>query len=62
MYKSSKNGHKKIPSYGVIEIIGGIIIPREYRHIKKYKNEIFKLRNQWLTQREICEHLEFKAF
>lgn len=34
-------------------------MPREYRHIKMYENEILELRNQGLTQREIGEQLGF---
>ena len=30
-------------------------MPREYRHIKQYEKEIFELREQGLTQRQIGE-------
>ncbi len=30
-------------------------MPREYRHIKMYEKEIFELRSQGLTQRQIAE-------
>lgn len=32
-------------------------MPREYRHIKQYEKEIFKLREDGLTYREIGERL-----
>ena len=32
-------------------------MPREYRHIKQYEKEIFKLREDGLTYREIGEQL-----
>ena len=34
-------------------------MPREYRHIKQYEKEIFELKSQGLTQREIGERLGF---
>ena len=34
-------------------------MPREYRHIKMYEKEIFKLREQGLSQRQIAEKLGF---
>ena len=34
-------------------------MPREYRHIKQYEKEIFELKSQGLTQREIGEQLGF---
>ena len=33
---------------------------REYRHIKQHEKEIFELKEQGLTQREIAEQLGFK--
>lgn len=52
---------KKSPSYGRIKetTIGGIFMPREYRHIKDYETEIFRLKDQGLTQREIGDKLGF---
>ncbi|MEE1048605.1 MAG: hypothetical protein U0M60_14455 [Clostridia bacterium] len=51
---------KKTPSYGIIKkTIGGIFMPREYRHIKQYEKEIFSLKEQGLTHREIGEKLGF---
>ena len=35
-------------------------MPREYRHIKQYEKEIFKLREDGLTYREIGERLGFE--
>lgn len=32
-------------------------MPREYRHIKMYEKEIFELREQGLSQRQIAEKL-----
>jgi len=32
---------------------------REYRHIKMYQKEIFELRNQGLSQRQIAEQFGF---
>ena len=48
---------KKTPSYGRIKetTIGGIFMPKNYRHVKQYEKEIMKLREQGLTQREIGE-------
>ena len=34
-------------------------MPREYRHIKQYEKEIFSLKEQGLTHREIGERLGF---
>ena len=34
-------------------------MPREYRHIKQYEKEIFELKSEGLTQREIGERLGF---
>ena len=34
-------------------------MPREYRHIKEYEKEIFELKSEGLTQREIGERLGF---
>ena len=48
---------KKTPSYGRIKetTIGGIFMPRSYRHIKQYEKEILELRAKGLTHREIAE-------
>lgn len=34
-------------------------MPREYRHIKLYEKEIFELKEQGLSQRQIAERLGF---
>ena len=34
-------------------------MPREYRHIKMYEKEIFELKAQGLSQRQISEKLGF---
>ena len=34
-------------------------MPREYRHIQDYEKEIFELRSQGKTGREICEKFGF---
>lgn len=34
-------------------------MPREYRHIKMYEKEIFELKEQGLSQRQISEKLGF---
>ena len=63
MNKSVKNGQlKKTPSYGRIEIstIGGIFMPREYRHIEQYAKEILELQEQGYSQRQIGERLGFR--
>ena len=58
MHRSVKNGHRKnTPSYGRIKIstIGGIFMPRNYRHIMQYEKEMMKLKNEGMTVREIGE-------
>ena len=35
-------------------------MPREYRHIKQYENEILQLKSEGLTHREIGERLGFE--
>ena len=34
-------------------------MPRSYRHIKEYENEILELKRQGKTNREICEKIGF---
>jgi len=34
-------------------------MPRNYRHIQEYEEEILRLRNEGLTRREICERFGF---
>ena len=53
---------KKTPSYGRIKetTIGGIFMPRSYRHIQQYEKEILELRAKGLTHREIAERLGFE--
>ena len=34
-------------------------MPRSYRHIQEYEEEIMRLRNEGLTRREICERFGF---
>ena len=63
MHKSVKNGQlKKETSYGRIKetTIGGIFMPRNYRHIKEYELEILELKTQGKTNREICETFGFE--
>ena len=38
-----------------ISTIGGIFMPRSYRHIKDYEKEILELKENGLTHREIAE-------
>ena len=54
---------KKIPSYGRIKetTIGGIFMPRSYRHIQQYEKEILELKTKGLTRKEIGEKLGFSA-
>ena len=62
MHKSVKNGQlKKTPSYGRIETstIGGIFMPREYRHIEQYAEEILRLKAEGKTRAEIGAKLGF---
>ena len=35
-------------------------MPREYRHIKQYENEVLQLKSEGLTYREIGERLGFE--
>ena len=53
---------KKRAPYGRIKetTIGGFCMPREYRNIKEYESEIFALREQGKTNREICEKFGLK--
>ena len=63
VHKSIKNGQlKKTPSYGRIDLstIGGIFMPREYRHIEQYEKEISELLEQGFTQRQVGERLGFR--
>ena len=39
--------------------IGGIFMPRKYRHIKEYEREILKLKEDGLTHRQIGDKLGF---
>jgi len=52
----------KKASYGRIKetTIGGIFMPRNYRHIKEYELEILELKSQGKTNREICETFGFE--
>ena len=62
MHKSVKNGQlKKTPSYGRIKTstIGGIFMPREYRHIEQYAEEILRLKSEGKTRAEIGAKLGF---
>ena len=38
-----------------ISTIGGIFMPRNYRHLQQYEKEILRLREEGLTHREIAE-------
>ena len=58
MHRSVKNGHRKnTPSYGRIKTstIGGIFMPRNYRHIMQYEKEMMKLKEDGMTVRKIGE-------
>ena len=58
MNKSVKNGQwKKRASYGRIKetTIGGIFMPRNYRHIQQYEKELLKLKEEGLTVKAIGE-------
>ena len=58
MHRSVKNGHRKnTPSYGRIKTstIGGIFMPRNYRHIMQYEKEMMRLKEEGKTVREIGE-------
>ena len=62
MNRSVKNGHrKKHTSYGRIKetTIGGMFMPRSYRHIKQYEKEILELKRQGITLREIGKRYGF---
>ena len=51
---------KKTPSYGIIKkTIGGVFMPRSYRHIQEYEKEIIELKNNGYTGRQICEKFGF---
>lgn len=34
-------------------------MPREYRHIKQYENELLDLKNEGLTYKEIADRMDF---
>ena len=34
-------------------------MPRSYRHISQYEDEIIELRSQGITKRKICEKYDF---
>lgn len=34
-------------------------MPREYRHIKQYENELLGLRNEYLIYKEIADRMDF---
>ena len=40
------DNRKKRASYGIIKTIGGIFMPRSYRHMQDYEKEIMELREQ----------------
>ena len=44
--------NKKRASYGIIKTIGGIFMPRSYRHMQDYEKEIMELREQGLNRSE----------
>ena len=53
---------KKRTPYGRIKketTIGGIFMPREYRHISFYEKEILELKEKGLTQQKIADKLGF---
>ena len=51
----------KKPPYGRIKetTVGGIFMPREYRHISQYAKEIYELREQGFNLNEIGKKLGF---
>ena len=51
----------KKTSYGRIKktTIGGFFMPREYRRMLDYEDEILKMREDGKTKREICEAFGF---
>ena len=48
--------------YNTENTIGGLTMPREYRHIKEYEKEIIEMFNQGKTKREIAENDESAKF
>ena len=46
-------------SYGIIKIIGGIVMARSYRHIQQYEKQILEMKESGLTKREIGKRLGF---
>ena len=54
-----ENGHRKEKAaYDRIKtIIGGFFMPRSYRNIRMYEEEILRIREANLTRREICEKI-----
>ena len=53
---------KKRTPYGRIKketTIGGIFMPREYRHISFYEKEILELKEKGLTHQQIADKLGF---
>jgi DNA-binding CsgD family transcriptional regulator len=52
---------KKRTSYGIIKknTIGGFVMPRGYRHIQEYEEEILRLKEEGKTKREIGKILGF---
>ena len=52
---------KKRTPYGRIKetTIGGIFMPREYRHISLYEKEILELKEKGLTHQQIADKLGF---
>ena len=44
--------NRKRASYGIIKTIGGIFMPRSYRHMQDYEKEIMELREQGLNRSE----------
>lgn len=49
----------KKTSYGIIKIIGGIVMARSYRHIQQYEKQILEMKESGLTKREIGKRLGF---
>jgi len=51
----------KKTSYGRIKetTVGGFVMPRSYRKMEEYEEEILRLREEGKTKREICEKFGF---
>lgn len=63
LYATSEARCEDILSYGRIKVpIGGFVMPRRYRHIKEYENEILEMKSKGFTNREICKRYGWLAY